>query len=161
MREALTLKDIERAMRVLWRMDQNYARTLLGPRTRGSTTEKALFELGSDGLPCLVVSDRPIKYVGPGFDGASVYTANVPELGGRVGARALSSFDEDDYKFIRVRKGPHGPELYIEDSCEVWTLDFFRSDEVSFVVGPDGDLWTWHPGSVLDPLSGNVAVKLL
>jgi len=152
-----TLKDVERAMRALWREDPEYARTLLGPRTRGSTTERALFELGHDGWPTLQVRDREIAYVGEGQRGAAIYTAQIPELGGRLGAVPLADLGDDQLERVRVRRGPHALELYVEG---VDTSTLPPTDLVTFVVGQDYTLWTWHPGLPLNPLDGEVAVKL-
>ncbi len=150
------LKDIERAMRAMWREDQEYARTLLGRRTRGSTTSYPLFELGFDGWPKLAVRDRPIEYVGEGQRGASIYRAAIEELCGTVGACALEDLSDLMLERVRVRRGAHGYELYIPE----YERDRRLADEITFVVGPDYTLWTWHPGPALEPLSPRVAVKL-
>ena len=137
--------------------DPEYAMTLVGNRTRGSRTRMPVFTL-LHGEVVLAHANRPVRYVGEGQGGASIYEADMPELQGEIRAITVDQIAEIGGSLVskvRMRIGKHGPELYLKGAA----LGNVQTDVVTFIVGPDGDLWTWYPGPAMDPLGGNVAVK--
>ena len=140
---------------------KSHAATLVGPRTRGSTTTKGL-----NVLP----SSRPLTQVFPdklvASPGCEYYTVLAPELEGRLGAIPLAAVEEQQLAF-KSRKGVHGRELYID--LNPGEVELPSTDRITIIVGPqegyaDGVIFTWHPGAPLAsasaPLCDLTAVKL-
>jgi hypothetical protein len=158
-----SLLDMHDALLQMWRRDPVYAYTLCGPRTRGSTTTEPLFS-GSDGdgsAPVLVVQDREVVPVAGAVNGAQAYQCAVAEIGGRLGAVRYGSLTVQERERAFVRDGEHGPELAMPGF-----VCFPPTHIITFIVGPDGCLWTWYPGPIMAPYSpemgpqADTAVKL-
>ena len=151
--------------------------TLLGPRTRGSTTEEGL-----DVLP----RNRKLQVAAPSSlsEGCRCFYCYAPELGGRTGAVPLGEALRTGLT-VKARLGDHGEELYIdEDEGRYWEVvaeiigtddtyisDFPYSasvcnrndgsestDKISIIIGWHGEegsqrpvIFTWHPGEPLRP----------
>ena len=133
--------------------------TLLGPRTRGSTTEEGL-----DVLP----RNRKLQVAAPSSlsEGCRCFYCYAPELGGRTGAVPLREALRTGLT-VKSRLGDHGEELYIdEDEGRYWEVvariignDGSEStDEISIIIGWHGKegsqrpvIFTWHPGEPLRP----------
>jgi hypothetical protein len=70
------------------------------------------------------------------------------------GACLLGTLDVVEVKTVRVRKGPHGLELYMEGGKPQ------RTSTITAIVDGDG-LVTWHPGATTPPLDlAKATVKL-
>ena len=133
--------------------------TLLGPRTRGSTTEEGL-----DVLP----RNRKLQVAAPSSlsEGCRCFYCYAPELGGRTGAVPLGEALRTGLT-VKARLGDHGEELYIdEDEGRYWEVvariignDGSEStDKISIIIGWHGEegsqrpvIFTWHPGEPLRP----------
>lgn len=131
---------------------QQHAATLVGPRTRGSTTTHGL-----DALP----RDRRLEDVTlrltdkVRIPGCRYYRCEAGELNPCLGAIAynvaLELFPPDK---IKQRDGAHGPELYLDLDA---LLENLRVTDICIILGPpgeyedfdDGVIYTWHPGSPL------------
>jgi hypothetical protein len=162
------LSDILAALRVTSDEDPDYADTLCGPRTRGSTAE-AVFAATPGGDFSLTVPDRPLTPIDGASNGAQAYSCLIREINGRLGASALADLNDADLTGVRVRRGAHGVELYLTCSCGHRGCMVCHADEnacfnetavTTFIVGPKGDLWTWFPGPLMGTLPRDCAVKL-
>ena len=136
-----------------------HAKTLLGPRTRGSTTEF--------GLEAMPASHRLDK-ARPGntdcvADGCVLYLiGDARRLNGQVKAVPLSQAFVRNLD-VQIRDGEHGSELFVDaDDCEG-----IPTNIISVIVGEfagERAVFTWHPGPPMSPLSEGVkrttAVKL-
>ena len=139
------LKSESRELRI-------HAESMLGKRSRGSTTELSLKELGCDqGLEHM--------YHENGCDYYLMYSDNI---GGKIGTRPLGELLAEG-KTVSIRNGEHGEELYLDNDSR----ELVPTNIVCFIVGKQGEetaLFTWHPGYPLDPYTGklhkNVGVKL-
>jgi hypothetical protein len=128
-----------------------HARTLLGPRTRGSTTDKGLDEVPA--APLHEVTDALLTTVR--MPGCRYFQGIVPNIGGCRGAVA---YKEVDPTTVKRREGTHGPELYID--CPAADAQMDPTNVVTVVLGPvteypefpNGIVYTWFPGDPLIPL---------
>lgn len=144
----------------MWILDPGHAMTLVGPRAEDSKLgvfqafevegRKPHFRLAEG------VQNRPIRPVEGGVDGAQAFQADIEEIGGRVAARPLSMIPAVHTDRIRCRWGAHGAELFLK-GCEYKSLP---TRVVTFIVGPDRQLWAWYPGPILPQLSKHTAIKL-
>lgn len=121
-----------------------FRRDLVGPRKRGSTTEKGL-----DALPLLtpVVEFRPVVGNVPV---ARYFTFPAEGLGGRLGAKPFGSLTVEELELLRARSiDQHGSELFLDVAPESANLP--PSHEGVAILGPlsDGRLgwWTWYVAS--------------
>lgn len=148
------------------------AATLIGPRTRGSTTEKGLDEVAN--VPLVEVTETLSHKVRR--PRCRYFEAHVPDLGGRIGAvayaKAMRSVYGIDPNAIVRRAGPHGHELVVDRPLQ--EIELPRTDTLYVILGPrneypgfpEGIVYTWHPGEPLRPLTGtenpspHTAVKL-
>ena len=131
---------------------RKHAATLVGPRTRGSTTEHGLEKLPEDRK----LSHAYSPHIAGGCDG---YKVDGPELKGKVGAIPFG--DAQDLGTIKVREGDHGLELFLTPSTLVRSdfADSFDADEIYFIIGDfEGEtaLFTWHPGPPLGRLEDGI-----
>ena len=124
-----------------------HAETLLGPRTRGSTTKLGLESLNRD-KPISEVSHESVEAP------CVAYRFHDRSLGGEMGAvslcRALVASEG-----VVVRQGEHGPELVAVEP-RVQLLQLRYEGYVWVVVGEcEGEqaVFTWHPGEPLKPYS--------
>jgi hypothetical protein len=70
------------------------------------------------------------------------------------GACLLGSLNVVEIKNVRVRKGPHGLELFVEGGKAQ------RTNTITAIVDGDG-LVTWYPGAITPPLDlAKATVKL-
>lgn len=145
-----------------------HAKTLSGPRTRGSTTEHGLETLPAG----LVLTKSNHASITPGCTG---YHAKASSLKGQVGAISLLAAFEDKYS-VGVRTGAHGEELYISGGMKP-IPNMVPTDDIYVILGPaneypdfpEGIIYTWHPGEPLLPIivdgkiriCANTAVKLV
>lgn len=141
-----------------------HARTLVGHRSRGSTTSDGLDELpGSTGLSD-DTGTLPDQVKAPGCRYFTAFALGLNPCVGAITYRtAVEMFGKEA---VRERQGPHGPELYIDQSEEDARL--VPVAKITIIVGPFKDkgdvIYTWHPGLPLAPLRGApcdyTAVKL-
>lgn len=134
-----------------------HAGTLLGPRTRGSTTEYGLDELPLDR------EIFPVYECSAVSDGVDAYWCKANELKPRLGAVELGHCIETR-QAVHVREGSHGTELYLDvppKDCNMPATDY-----ITILVGDcagERAVFTWHPGQPLPPVSEglkwNTAVK--
>jgi len=132
-----------------------HAKTLIGPRTRGSTT--------SNGLGYIPSYRKLNKINHPLVTDADCYVIHAPELNGRIEAVALE-FAWKKNLVVNLREGAHGPELFVDQSQNGQSVP---EDNIYIIVGKEGNEdadFTWHPGEPLLPLdkgiNPNTAVKL-
>lgn len=142
---------------------REHANGLWDRRTRGSITEIGLNDLDQDLL------DRPLHHIyhDAVAKGCTCFRADLPEMRGKVLA---IPFDEAFGAYegsIKVRKGTHGLELYIDLSIEELPEDAGLESWIYFIIGDEkGEeaLFTWHPGSPLfrleDGICSGTGVKL-
>lgn len=132
----------------------DYAKTLIGPRTRGSTTTAGIETLSPN-----LVGKTFVPETGA-VPGCTYVHFEAPSLNGRLGAVSLENIPDEDLSLVRVRKGPHGHEFYIDRPQHEGISCSF----ITVILGPDdnGDdiVWTWHPGLPLEPMNHKGAVKL-
>ena len=136
---------------------EKHAATLLGPRTRGSTTTKGL----EDADPGCELEKLDSKNLEPGCE---LFVAFLPEMHGMLGAVAL-----EDALFmnlpVSIRDGEHGKELFVDrDKQDVPNTP---SSNIRIITGMHNGIpavFTWHPGQILKPFCGileaDTAVKL-
>ena len=136
-----------------------HARSLMGPRTRGSTTEKGLSAIPDETE--LIEIFPPAATAQPG---SRYFTVPAPNIGGRLGAVSLFKAEELGLK-VEERMGKHGPELFINRPVE--EAEMLPCTFITVITGEhDGQeiLFTWHPGGVLGTLAHGrtpqTAVKL-
>lgn len=133
-----------------------HARTLQGPRKRGSTTDAGLEDI-SQGFKLEDVTQDCIEALSPG---CKCYRFFANELCGKIGASPLNFYRDCDLDMIRVRMGEHGPELYVpSEGCD----EFYPENYTYVIVGEfagEQAVFTWHPGKPLAPLSPLTGVKL-
>ena len=131
---------------------QEHARSLQGPRTRGSRTTKGLDALPVD-LEFLDHTETvQLECRQPGC----VYLQmDALQLGGRLGAIAYKDAKARGYEVCRRTAGTHGDELYVDQPQEA--ADLPPCEQITVVLGPVGEypgipraVYTWHPG---DPLA--------
>jgi len=125
-----------------------HAASLEGPRTRGSTTE-----FGLEILPPEMELEKftPVADAAPG---CKYYRGHAPALRGKLGAMPIGNLVPDNLlDTVRVRKGAHGYELFIDTpASEAMNIG---ANDLTVILGPDetGSLpeiiWTWHPGGVM------------
>ncbi len=115
---------------------------LRGPRTRGSTTERALDALDPT-TP--VVEFRPTVGNVPV---ARYFYFDAQALGGSLGAAPLGTLSPDLLPLLRVRHvDKHGPEFYLDRTADA--ADLPPAPEGVAILGPidqAGTLgwWTWY-----------------
>lgn len=139
----------------------DHAKTLVGPRTRGSTTEAGLETLDGN------LEGTEITPVVGAIPGCRYVQFQAPAMGCKLGAVTLSTALREGWD-VRVRRGSHGLELFRDVSPE--TVEMPEADFVTVILGPDETgtlpevIWTWHPGppmaSLRDPLGDFTAVKV-
>lgn len=134
-----------------------HAKSLLGPRTRGSTTNGGLDKLPPD-TEVVEMTDILCKDVKK--PGCRYFRIYAPTLWPVLGAITYQTACERVGKGrIKSRTGPHGPELFIDQpegpSAEnetAWlTVILGPAGEYGF---PSGVVYTWHPGlplAIYDP----------
>lgn len=148
---SITIGDVLRMIKEMKKTMPEYAETLMGPRTRGSTTLKGLDYLD----PHRVCKLLEIKE-----NGTHIYTAHAPELDGMCGAGSLKEVIEKGLvDQVRVRVGVHGPELYISNASN----QHHPNDDITIITVLDDHgnrvVATWHPGPPFEPLDTNTGVK--
>jgi hypothetical protein len=124
-----------------------HAKSLLGPRTRGSTTDRGLDELPDLALDD--VTDALLTTVRK--PGCRYLQQIVPGMGGMLGALPYGQVSPI---LVRRRQGAHGPELYLDPPLAAAV----PSELLTVILGPpgeypefaDGIVYTWHPGEPLD-----------
>jgi len=127
---------------------RSHAKTLFGPRTRGSVTEN-----GIDAIP----NDREAVEFVPTVGAIPVckyYKVHAPEVKGRLGAVSLAEAESMGWD-VKERDGSHGLELYRD--VDVQDAEMPSCDDITIIVGPDEGsmesiIWTWHPGLPLGSL---------
>ena len=156
----MTKKEILAGIELTASLDSDYADTLRGARTRGSTTKHGLEELPEDYVATL---DEDQSCAGPG---TAIYRGGDGVLGGKLGILGLAEALERGFTVSAVR-GEHGPELVAKPAGlishgSLWSsrLTFIVATEENKEV-PAGALVTWYPGRVTPLLGFNVAVKIL
>ena len=126
---------------------RKHAATLVGARTRGSTTQIGLSDIRLDQTIELFVSDAVSQ-------DCVCFSAAVTGLGGIVKATTLKDALEYGYD-VELRNGDHGYELFIDqEDGEGFGIG---TNIAYFIIGEsEGQdaLFTWHPGEPLEPLSG-------
>jgi hypothetical protein len=126
---------------------KEHARTLMGPRTRGSTTVVGLEDVCDPATPLANISARvPMRDMS-----CEYYQCKVPaQLGARLGAIPLRLALAMGH-VVHCRTGEHGPELYLDqDAVRMPPVDFVTI--IVGVVGEESDVFTWHPGDPLAPV---------
>jgi hypothetical protein len=149
-------KEILNGIELTAKLDGGYADSLRGPRTRGSTTTEGLTSLPEDYEAQRAVDQR---LAGPG----TVIFQGPNGLGGRQRAVTLSAALAAGEQ-VCVRKGFHGPELYVDRSIGEGQV----AEHLTFIVAgesnPDGlglgALVTWYPGEPTAPIDPECGVKL-
>lgn len=122
---------------------------LLGPRKRGSTTK-----IGLEDLP----ADIPLEWSCKS-NGADVYIGYAEKLEGCLGADSLGQVLAKGL-LVSIRKGAHGPELYVNQSPNDVNLP--EVSLFSVIVGDSEGVhtvFTWHPGYILSPFDGQTLTK--
>jgi len=154
---------------------RGHAQSLLGPRTRGSTTTWGLEDVDKmRPAKNWAISSMAFEVTMPeevSLPGCRYFCFTAPELIGKLGAKPLSVVLSGTHaNNVKVRNGAHGYELFIDRSREEWegqgkseTCDNY------IVIGPDETgnfpevVYTWHPGRPLAPaskgLTDSTAVK--
>lgn len=146
-----TIKDINDLIQDMLNSDNlaDHAATLLGPRTRGSTSRWALRDLDPTTPLEKVTSDHVDEPL-------ELYCATVPdEFGGVISAMRLEDVLYEGHE-VKVKAGEHGYELRAVPSGR---LKRMPTNEVYFVVGWSGGeraLYTWHPGPPLGDIRHGV-----
>lgn len=137
-----------------------HAKTLVGPRRRGSLSDTGLESFDPE---------LELQLVETQSNGVRVYQTehDNKEFNGRIGVMSLK--DALRHNQVGVRLGPHGPEMYIILN-ECWsTPKTFDTELLTVIVGPDKDLsphedviHTWFPGPAYERASIplGAAVKL-
>jgi hypothetical protein len=134
-----------------------HAATLLGPRTRGSTTERGLDAVAPEAPLTEITAELEPAVQSPG---CRYFTFAADGLGARLGAishwRAVAMYGRTA---IKRRQGEHGPELYVQPAAGKPALEEVRAccRYCAVVLGPageypefaDGVIDTWHPGPPL------------
>jgi hypothetical protein len=126
-----------------------HAKTLQGPRTRGSTTKHGL-----EAVPRSTPISPSVKQLP---DDIEIYDFNAANLWGKLGAMPLSQaleFSNETGTPILVRDGAHGIELYLDRPPEVIADDPIE-DRIYVICGLHEErpaVFTWHPGKPLDPV---------
>jgi hypothetical protein len=156
---------------------RDHAKSLLGPRTRGSTTTWGLEDvdqLVGKHKKSKVLSLMAFEVEMPEevkMPGCRYFKFSESYLEGTLGARALSRVLKNDWcdHEVKVRKGAHGYELYIDRTPDEWSGHGVTTCEHYIILGPDETgtfpevVYTWHPGRPLAPankgLSDHTAVK--
>ncbi len=130
-----------------------HAKTLFGPRTRGSTTVA--------GLETLPRSIKLESYWKPEVckKECTYWKLTAPELGGQVNVITLEEALRLKYN-VKLRDGAHGPELYA-----ISTWEGVPDHTICIILGPGNSelspvVYTWHPGPPLACLCEYTAVKL-
>lgn len=128
-----------------------HAKTLTGPRRRGSTTEIGLEQLA--GSIELQKVEHPVI-----AQGCTGWMFKSGLLDGRIGAMPLLQAFKDGHS-VAVRQGEHGEELYI--SKQAFPIPASVPAEFTYLIMgppneyadfPDGIIYTWHPGEPLLPV---------
>jgi len=149
----MTIKDVGEVIARMMEVEAlaGHAATLVGPRTRGSTTAAGL-----DCLPPDTLGEEFTPEAGaiPGCRYFAFGVTPDSELDPRKGAVSLLEALELRLP-VCVRQGAHGPELYVDRELK----DLPTTDTVTVILGPDETgsmeevVWTWHPGPPLGSCS--------
>lgn len=126
-----------------------HAQSLLGPRTRGSTTNAGLDKLPLDQEVEEMTGDLCAEVKKPGCRYFRLY---APELHGVLGAITYqTAVQRHGVNGIKSREGPHGPELFIDRPQG--SEDANETSWLTIILGPAGEygfesgvVYTWHPG---------------
>jgi hypothetical protein len=120
-----------------------YDPSLMGPRTRGSTTERGLAN---------VLPESPIVEFRPTVGNVPVaryFTFDASALGGKLGAVPFGSLSPEEHANVRTRfvNEAHGIEFYFDRAPETVALPEAREGVV--ILGPVDDkgtlgVWTWY-----------------
>jgi len=144
-----------------------HAKSLLGPRTRGSSTDLGLETLNRQ-IPIVDVTRNICNLIRkPGC----MYYMFVADIGGKLGAIELKQAETMGIN-IEMRTGQHGPELYFDIPAE--EAPMVPTDNIYVIIGPTseypgvstdvGVVYTWHPGRPMgvlkDGRNEHTAVKL-
>ena len=138
-----------------------HASSLEGPRTRGSTTE-----FGLDILDPETEFEDFTPMPSDAAPGCKYYRCQAPSLKGKMGAIPIGSLLSDNLlSLVRVRKGVHGYELYM-DTPQAEAMNC-ESNTLTVILGPDETgalpeiVWTWHPGKILGrcQITDSTAIK--
>ena len=138
-----------------------HARTLIVPRTHGSTTKKSIME-GFGYISVYRLGDQSNV-----MGGAVAYGfKDDMSIGGFLGAISLENAKNIGLE-IEAREGVHGPELHAKINREL-RMPVIPTDEFTVIIGEfEGEqaVFTWHPGAPLSPgvdiNNPMTAVKLL
>lgn len=139
-----------------------HATTLFDARHQGSTTKYGLNMI--PGQTQLTDVTAEFKNILNG-DNTKCYRLEAPQLEGRYGVVPIRIVSDDYIEYVRVRKGLHGYELYIDHELFYQDDDDTYTPYIYFIVGDfEGEraLFTWHPGTPLDTckITAETAVKL-
>ena len=158
----MTKTDILNGIELTADFDSDYADTLRGARTRGSTTKHGLEELPEDYVATL---DEDQSCAGAG---TAIYRGGDGVLGGKLGILGLAEALERGLHVAARLDEEHGPYLVAVEVDEYIMEGRFLSSRLTFIVAaedneevPCGALGTWYPGRVTPMLDENVAVKLI
>jgi hypothetical protein len=122
----------------------NWAKTLLGPRTHGSTTSLPLSSVNKN-TPVEVFDTPQVK-------GATCFIFDAPEaMRPTLGALPLLDVIAMGYiDSIATRDGIHGKELYLPGGDDLVQ----PAKDICVIVGEfqgEQAVFTWHPGKPLAP----------
>lgn len=167
----MTLKDIKEILSQMLRSSndelQDHAMTLVGPRTRGSTTD-ADWTLLPEDLELELVETQPapeLSNLGP----VKVYWLPAPtdskewkQMNPRVKVITLGDALKLKCCNVLVRDGAHGPELVLKPHpcTDLEWEDGNVAEGLTFIVGPDAGvspkedvIHTWFPGPAYERVS--------
>ena len=141
----------------------DHARSLMGARTRGSTTVCGLEDIDDQELTVPKLAPEVVR------PGVKYYFGIEPKLGGRIGTVSLDDYAATAMTLngVHVRKGRHGFELFIDEPMRPDTLR--PTIGFTVIIGPDPELspevdivHTWHPGMPMAPcmITDATGVKL-
>ena len=139
-----------------------HAKTLEGPRSRGSVSERGLEAIPADREGVEFEPQEEAR-----IPGCVYLEFPAPEIAGRLGAVPLS--EALNLGKVCVRNGAHGYEMFVDRDPDIGAMPM--ADAVTVVLGPDegapkGELvvWTWHPGKPMPTsrsgITANTAVKV-
>ena len=139
-----------------------HAKTLIGPRTRGSSSATGLESFSPE---------LELELVETHNDNVRVYQIQHDNdlFNGKIGVMSLKDALENHHA-VGVRLGPHGPELYIANVDRWFMPETFDTNILTVIVGPDKELsphedvvHTWFPGPAFArtsiPLGAAVKLK--
>ena len=155
--QAMNKNDILNGIELTSKLDEGYANSLRGPRTRGSITKNGLEDLPEDYIITLL-EDQSLAMKGTAF-----FQGDHGNLNGKLGIMSLQQAVDVGLK-VKARAGKHGTELYIDQE----EAEMIPSKVITFIIATDGNtdgiekggLITWYPGEPTPNLDTRVAVKI-